>query len=105
MSFAVSEYPICRHTKTNGRRCQSPALTTSAFCYFHQRARRTRMSTIAVGPGRSTNVLYPLHNAHSIQHAVAMVLTGLHGGRIHPKVAGSMLYGLRIAASNLRKGQ
>jgi hypothetical protein len=63
------------------------------------------MSTIPAGPGLSTNVLHPLHDAHSIQHAVAMVLTGLAGGRIHPKVAGSMLYGLRIAAANLRRGQ
>jgi hypothetical protein len=25
----------CRHIRTNGRRCCSPALRTSAFCYFH----------------------------------------------------------------------
>jgi len=25
----------CRHIRTNGRRCCSPALRTSAFCYYH----------------------------------------------------------------------
>lgn len=32
--FAV---PICRHLKTNGLRCQSPALNGEPFCYFHVR--------------------------------------------------------------------
>ena len=36
-----SAYPICRHTKTNGHRCQSPAQGTSAFCYHHRNLRRT----------------------------------------------------------------
>jgi len=30
-------YQLCRHIKTNGQRCQSPALLGSAFCYFHSR--------------------------------------------------------------------
>ncbi|HKO20755.1 MAG TPA: hypothetical protein VJU82_17910 [Acidobacteriaceae bacterium] len=29
--------PICRHLKTNGLRCQSPALNGEPFCYFHVR--------------------------------------------------------------------
>ena len=29
--------PICRHVKTNGLRCQSPALNGEPFCYFHVR--------------------------------------------------------------------
>ena len=29
--------PICRHLKTNGHRCQSPALNGEPFCYFHVR--------------------------------------------------------------------
>jgi hypothetical protein len=29
--------PICRHLKTNGLRCQSPALNGETFCYFHLR--------------------------------------------------------------------
>jgi hypothetical protein len=30
-------FPICRHLKTNGVRCKSPALNGEPFCYFHLR--------------------------------------------------------------------
>jgi hypothetical protein len=99
MSIAVSRFPICRHTKTNGRRCQSPALTSSAFCYFHEKLRRT--SRQSSGPGLSTNVLYPLRSSKSVQQALAMVLTGIASGRIHHKQSGKMLFALQIAVSNL----
>ena len=101
MDSHADKYPICRHIKTNGRRCQSPALATSAFCYFHQKVRRTRPSTIGAGPGLSTHVLHPLRNARSIQQALAMVLSGISTGQIHPKQAGKMLYALQLAAKTL----
>src|ERR1035441_6224555 len=101
-SFMIrSEYALCRHAKADGRRCQSPALATSAFCYFHQKVRRTRPSTIGAGPGLSTHVLHPLRNARSIQQALAMVLSGISTGQIHPKQAGKMLYALQLAAKTL----
>jgi hypothetical protein len=96
MSFARCEYPLCRHTKTNGRRCQSPALATSAFCFHHQRARRRRSTTIPAGPGLSTQ---------SIQEALAMALSGIASGRLHPKVAGRMFHALQLASANLREDQ
>jgi hypothetical protein len=96
-----SEYALCRHTKTNGRRCQSPALSTSAFCHFHQKLRRTRPSTIGAGPGLSTHVLHPLRNARSIQQALSMVFSATWAGQIHPKQAGKMLYALQLAAKTL----
>jgi hypothetical protein len=99
-----SEYPLCRHTKTNGLQCKSPALTTSAFCHHHQKARRTRMATVSSGPGLSTSVLHPLRNARSVQQALGMVVSGLAANTIHPKVAGRMIYALQLAASDLRKG-
>jgi hypothetical protein len=30
----------CRHIKTDGKKCHSPAKRGSAFCYFHARSRR-----------------------------------------------------------------
>jgi hypothetical protein len=104
MRVRSSDYPLCRHIKTNGLLCQSPALTASAFCHHHQKLRRTRRSTISSGPGLSTNVLHPLRNAGSVQQALAMVLSGLAANRIHPKLACRMLYALQLASSNLRKG-
>ena len=98
-SFMIrSEYALCRHTKTDGRRCQSPALSTSAFCYFHQKLRRTHPSTIGAGPGLSTHVLHPLRNARSIQLALSMVFNGVLTGQIHPNQARKMLSALRLAA-------
>ena len=96
-----SEYALCRHTKTDGRRCQSPALVTSAFCYFHRKLHRTRPSTIGAGPGLSTHVLHPLRNARSIQQALSMVFSATWTGQIHPNQAGKMLYALQLAAKTL----
>jgi hypothetical protein len=100
-----SVYPLCRHTKTNGRLCQSPALIDSAFCYHHQKLRRTRRRTLGASPGLSTNVLHPLRNAQTILQAASMVLSGIATNQIHPKVAGKMISALRIASINLRKSQ
>jgi len=31
------QYPLCRHIKTNGIQCKSPALTAGLYCFFHER--------------------------------------------------------------------
>jgi hypothetical protein len=103
MKSRDSRYPLCRHTKTNGRLCQAPALPTSAFCHSHQKLRRTRMATISPGPGFSTSVLHPLRNADSIRQALSMVLSGMASGRIDSKRGGKMTYLLQLALSDLRK--
>jgi hypothetical protein len=103
MPSRKSKYPLCRHTKTNGRLCQAAALPTSAFCHFHQKLRRTRMAAISPGPGLSTSVLHPLRNAKSVMQALSMVLSGMASGRIDPKLGGKMIYLLQLAASNLAK--
>jgi hypothetical protein len=97
----ASAYALCRHTKTNGLLCQSPALVDSAFCYHHQKARRARRRTPGSGPGHSTSVLHPLRNADTILQAAAMVLSGLASNRIHPRKAGKMLYALQIAGTRV----
>ena len=33
------KYPECRFIKSNGLKCQSPAMRGSQFCYFHGRTR------------------------------------------------------------------
>lgn len=77
-----SEYPICRHTKTNGLLCQSPASGLSAYCHFHKKLGRTRVSNVGSGPALREHVLYPLRDAKSIREALSMVLSGLMSGRI-----------------------
>ena len=103
MRVRSSEYPLCRHTKTNGRLCHSPALRTSAFCHAHQKLHRPRPSTINAGPGLSPHVLYPLRNAETILHALSMVLSGLASGQIDSKTGGRMTYALQLASSDLRR--
>jgi hypothetical protein len=103
MRFNRPDVPLCRHTKTDGHLCQSPALRTSAFCHYHQKLRRTRPRTLTAGPGLSPNVLYPLRRAESIHDALSMVFTGLASGKIDPKLGGKMVRALRLASEDLRR--
>jgi hypothetical protein len=52
----------CRHIRTNGRRCCSPALRTSAFCYYHGRSieRHRGLSLPAAADGMPT-IIHPLN--------------------------------------------
>jgi hypothetical protein len=104
MASRVSAYPLCRHTKTDGRLCQSPALIDSAYCHHHRKLHRTRRNAISAGPGLSTHVLHPLRNARSIQQALGMTLNALWSGQLHPRKAGKMIYALQIAGSRKQQG-
>lgn len=98
-----SAYALCRHTKTNGYLCQSPAMTTSAFCYHHQRIRRTRRTTITVAPVAPAPVPFnmpPLVSASAIQQAISAVLNAIGDGRLKPRQARIMLNMIRMASSN-----
>ena len=103
MSARPSQYPLCRHTKTDGRLCQSPARGSSAFCYYHQRHRGTRMVSRDATPMLTPHVLHPLSNARSVQHALSMVLNGLSSGKLRPSRAGKMLFVLQQATVNLHR--
>ncbi len=43
------QYPLCRHIRTNGLRCKSPALTEAPYCYFHT-ASTSATAAIATPP-------------------------------------------------------
>jgi hypothetical protein len=100
MNTRKSLFPLCRHTKTDGRLCQSPACGDSSFCYFHKKLHRARKSTPDSGPTLSPHVLHPLRNARSIQHALSMVVSGLATGQLRPAQAGKMLFALQLAMAN-----
>jgi hypothetical protein len=102
MQTRDSVYPLCRHTKADGLRCQSPALTTSAFCHYHQRQRRTRPSTIVV-PALGKRCFHPLQDRHSIFHSYALIVQGLASGRLDPKQAGRMIHALDLALNDLKR--
>jgi hypothetical protein len=117
------ETAICRHIKTNGRRCKSPSLGLSAFCYFHSRLHRRHKNLLENAPALLENnsnptssatgqpqylpdplelELPPLEDAESIQVSISLLVAALARNRIDSKRAAVLLYGLQLASSNAR---
>ena len=117
------ETVICRHVKTNGRRCKSPSLGLSAFCYFHSRLHRRHKNLLENAPALLENnsnptssatgqpqylpdplelELPPLEDAESIQVSISLLVAALARNRIDSKRAAVLLYGLQLASSNAR---
>jgi hypothetical protein len=91
----------CRHIRVNGERCRALAMQDAPFCWFHRNIRRRPKKE---GPEPILD-LPTLEDAESIQLALSDVICSLAAGRINSKSAGTLLYGLQIAGSNLRKTQ
>jgi hypothetical protein len=117
-------FRVCRHIKTDGVQCQSPALRDDKFCYFHTELRR-RQRPLAAGPDTSTmrpsydrdgnfkgmEPLGPpsggielglLEDTASVQVAISTVVNALAGNRLELRRATALLYGLQLASSNCR---
>ena len=86
-------YQECRFIKSNGLKCQSPAMRGSQFCYFHGRTR------IYVPRPRSREPLQlpPLQNQASIHAALDLIFQALASGNLDTKRAGSLFYALQMA--------
>jgi hypothetical protein len=117
---------ICRHIKTNGRRCKSPSLGLSAFCYFHSRLHRRHKNLVENAPVMLENQtnstcsgtgtpqilpesappleldLPPLEDVESIQVSISLLIAALARNRIDSKRAAVLLYGLQLASTNAR---
>jgi len=89
---AAAKSPRCIHVRANGVRCQSPALRGQPFCYFHDRMNE-RMPAPA---------LPALEDAESVQIALMQIIEQLYAGKMQPKQANSLFYGLQCASANLR---
>ena len=117
------ETALCRHIKTNGRRCKSPSLGLSAFCYFHSRLHRRHKNLVESAPILLENGshqaqsapnqpqylpdpleldLPPLEDVESIQVSISLLITALARNRIDSKRAAILLYGLQLASTNAR---
>jgi hypothetical protein len=103
MSIRVSRIPFCRHIKSDGRICKSPALASSAFCYHHRKLRRIRPSVVEPVPALTTQPLAPLNDRQSILRALNLVLNGLAMGQLDNRTAGQMIYLIQIAGYNLNQ--
>ena len=110
---------ICRHIKTNGQRCGSPALRDHAFCYYHRtlalhhrKPAPDPIPTIIhpLSPTREPHVaathptlnLPPLEDRESIQLAASMIIGALASNSLDTKRAATLLYGLQVASANAR---
>jgi hypothetical protein len=89
---------LCRHIKTNGHRCQSPALSGTAYCYFH--ARVHTMSN-AKSPNWDDIKLPLLEDSGSIQVAISQVADAFLRTRIDARRTGLLLYAIQIASQNI----
>jgi hypothetical protein len=88
-------YRTCRHVKTNGIRCKSPALRGGHFCYYH-----SKIHTIGAEPNAKFGPLQlptPEDRA-AIQISVARISDAIINDRLNQKKASSLLYGLQIAS-------
>jgi len=104
-------YPIearrCRHVKTNGTQCGSPALKGKELCFYHEQNRPQPVELYIDGERYSdTQIVLPVfEDAHSIQTVIRQVVQLMLSRRIDRKDAGVLLYALQIASGNLKTMQ
>jgi hypothetical protein len=89
---------LCRHIKLNGKRCQSPALRGSAYCYFHE---RTHMMA-APNYIKFDDLQLPLlEDSASIQVAISKITAAFLSSRSDARRTGLLLYAVQIASQNI----
>src|ERR1035437_8071372 len=107
----MASYPIeirrCRHVKTNGTQCGSPAVKGKELCFYHERNRPQPVELYMDGERYcdSQIVLAVFEDAHSIQTVIRQVVQLMLARRIERKEAGLLLYALQIASGNLKTMQ
>jgi hypothetical protein len=105
------QYPLCRHIRTRGVQCGSPALTEAQWCYYHahlhQAHTRFRPTPATRGyliPGQHIE-LAPLEDRESVQIALSVVINALATGNLETRRATALLYGLQLASMNTARLQ
>lgn len=98
-------YELCRHIRTNGRRCESPAIREEDRCFFHHRIHRAhhinRVVRPALKPDSPPIIALPaLDDREAIQVALSVVVDAVASAALDPRRAGVLLRGLQIAAKN-----
>ncbi len=96
----------CRHIRTDGHRCGSPALRSADFCFYHHNCRKPvpkaeAQERQAERNRRAAFILPNPEDRSAIQEAIGTVLLRLAANELDPKRAGLLLYGLQIASCNL----
>ena len=84
----------CKHFKTSGMRCGSPALKDHQFCFFHDRAYRN---------GPREFMLPLIEDPNSLHLAVQDIMRALAAQQIDTRTACALLYGCQIMQANLQR--
>ncbi|MFZ0661672.1 MAG: hypothetical protein WAM66_03190 [Acidobacteriaceae bacterium] len=96
-------FPICAHIKSDGNRCNSPAMTGINFCYQHiggsvsalARARSTRSTA-------KLDFVYP-GDREAIQHNLFLIAQALTEGKIDTAAANTYNRIFRTSELNLHR--
>ena len=91
----------CRHIMPTGRRCQSPAMRGSAFCYFHGRPQRRAPARRPIENPINVSLVF---EAESAQNACNEIVQGLAANRISNRRAALLLYGVQLAKAQSPDG-
>lgn len=95
-------FMACRHIKTNGLRCESPALKGCQFCYYHSKTHSVGAEPhLAFGPLQ----LPAPEDPAAIQLSVARINDAILGGRLDLRKAMTLFNGLKIAAHFIDRKQ
>jgi hypothetical protein len=91
----------CGHILDQGGLCRAPVVSGRRYCRAHLDL-QSRLWRMARARCRMRIQIPELVDLQAVHLARARVRYALAAGRIDPSDAGLFLYGLRIAASNLR---
>jgi hypothetical protein len=95
----------CKHIKTNGIQCGSPALRNHDFCHFHRQAYidfplRRVAAKPAVDPVMNLGLM---DDPDGIHYALTHIVYGVVNHTIDRKDAGLALYALQTMSSNFKQ--
>ena len=83
----------CRHIKTNGLRCKSPATRGQSFCYF-----RAKLHTVSACRQVRSDLAPLPEDPAAILLAIAQISAAMLNRPLEGKRAGQFLFGLQIAS-------
>jgi hypothetical protein len=101
----MNDCPTCRHIKTDGTYCGSPALRDRKYCHYHlkDRGRRLRRARAL-----RDNVPYRLDiplldSPAAVRLAITEIVQAMGTGQLDHRTGGKMLYGIQMANSFNRR--
>jgi len=94
-------YELCRHIRTSGHRCHSPAIRDSFWCFYHAKL-HSRHRDIRSAANTPCPIHLPALEDHdAIQVALSLTVNALGTGALDEKRARAILLGLNIALRNV----